>query len=89
MNKKNWLYYRKVATRISWLFVFKNIKKLNHQLDVLEFLSEKFNTLSLFNAWLEHPIFVHYDRVVSLVRDYDERRGLNYQILLKKIFGAM
>lgn len=83
------MYYRKVANRINWWFVIRNFLKLKHQQEVIKFLSDKFGVIGLYEAWMTHTILRPYDRIVSMVHEYDDGKGQNYQNVLKKIFGAM
>jgi hypothetical protein len=83
------MMYRKVAKRSSWLYVITHFIKIGAELEAIQFLSEKFGVMYLYERWIEHPyLAVPYPRIISMVAEYHAGRGKNYQIELKRIFGA-
>ena len=83
------MYYRKIARRAGWGFVAMNFLKLHHQLETIRYLSDKFGVYPLYEAWIDHHLVGPYERIVSMVTEFDAGRGMNYQTILKKIFGAL
>jgi len=84
------MMYRKVSARTNSWYVLTNFLKIKHELEVIQYLSEKFGVIHLYDRWIEHPFLaVPYPRIVSTVAEYDAGRGKNYQIELKKIYGAL
>lgn len=70
-------------------FVLRNFTKLSHQLDILRLISQKFSIYYLYEKWIEHPnLAVPYSYIVSIVTEFENKKGQNYQIFLKRVFGA-
>ena len=82
-------YYRKVASKFGWYYVMTHFIKLDRELEAIKFLSHKFNVGYLYEKWIQHTHISSYSHAVSIVAEYDRGRGQNYQVLLKKLFGAM
>ena len=83
------MYMRKVARVLGWWYVITHILELKHQLDVIRLLSEKFGVKCVYDKWVKHKLLTTYQQIIIMVDDFDSGRGRNYQMVLKKIFGAL
>jgi hypothetical protein len=82
-------YYQKVASRVGWIYVILHPIKLKKELDVIRFLADKFGVWYLYESWVKHGHLQTYSGIVVMYEDYISGRGKNYQLVLRKIFGAL
>ncbi len=88
--KEKIMFFRKISSRMGWLFVMFNFRKINFYLSQIKDASIKFGLGELYSSWISHPnLSVPYSMVVVTAIDYSTRKGRNYQIILRKLFGGI
>lgn len=84
------MFYRKIASRAGWGYVITNFLYLSFILDNIREASYKFGVDYLYDAWIKHAyLAVSVSSVITTAVDFDYKKGKNYQIILKKIFGGI
>jgi len=83
-------FYRKVASRAGWKYVITNFLYMSFILNNIREASYMFNVGHLYEAWIKHDnLSVPVSTLITTAVDFNYKKGQNYQIILRKIFGGV